>query len=57
MQQNYQHQTGIHYPAADFTAHLHGCIAFSKVDLMKGYHQATVAAVDVTKTLQSAPQL
>jgi hypothetical protein len=29
---------------------LHGCNVFSKIDLVKGYHQITVHAADIPKT-------
>ena len=34
----------------DAAAQLHGCTVFSKVDLVKGYHQVPVAPGDVPKT-------
>jgi hypothetical protein len=34
----------------DFSANLHGCCVFSKLDLPKGYHQVPVAAADIPKT-------
>jgi Reverse transcriptase (RNA-dependent DNA polymerase) len=39
----------------DFTSHLHGCTIFSKIDLVKGYHQVPVAAEDVPKTAIVTP--
>ena len=39
----------------DFTAELHGKKFFSKVDLMKGYHQIPVADEDVPKTAVITP--
>ena len=34
----------------DLSNGLHGCKIFSKVDLIKGYHQIPVAAEDIPKT-------
>ena len=39
----------------DFTADLHGKSIFSKIDLMKGYHQIPVAEEDVGKTAVITP--
>ena len=39
----------------DFTADLHGKSIFSKIDLMKGYHQIPVADADVRKTAVITP--
>ena len=39
----------------DFTSELHGKKVFSKVDLMKGYHQIPVADDDVKKTAVITP--
>ena len=39
----------------DFAAGLSGCTVFSKVDLMKGYHQIPVRAEDVPKTAIAMP--
>ncbi len=35
----------------DLSTGLHGCIIFSKNDLLKGFHQIPVAAQDIPKTL------
>ena len=34
----------------DFSSHLAGMKVFSKVDLVRGYHQSPVAAADIPKT-------
>ena len=39
----------------DFTAELHGKSVFSKIDLMKGYHQIPVADEDIGKTAVITP--
>ena len=39
----------------DFTAELHGKKVFSKIDLMKGYHQIPVAPKDIKKTAVITP--
>ncbi|KAK7877068.1 hypothetical protein WMY93_032223 [Mugilogobius chulae] len=39
----------------DFSAHLAGAIVFSKVDLVRGYHQVPVNAQDVPKTAVITP--
>ena len=39
----------------DFSARLHGCTVFSKIDLVKGYYQIPVAAADVHKTCVTTP--
>ena len=39
----------------DFSAQLQGCRFFSKVDLIRGYHQIPVAAEDVHKTVVITP--
>jgi hypothetical protein len=31
----------------DFTSHLHGCTVFSKINLVKGYHQVPVSPEDI----------
>ena len=39
----------------DFSAHLAGCTIFSKVDLVRGYHQVPVHPADVPKTAVITP--
>lgn len=39
----------------DFTANLDGCCIFSKIDLIKGYHQVPVAEEDIEKTAITTP--
>ena len=39
----------------DFTTNLHQCTIFSKVDLVKGYHQVPMAPEDVQKTAVATP--
>jgi hypothetical protein len=39
----------------DFTARLHGCRVFSKLDLKKGYYQVKVADGDICKTAVITP--
>jgi Reverse transcriptase (RNA-dependent DNA polymerase) len=39
----------------DLTSQLHGCTVFSKIDLVKGYHQVPVAAEDIPKTAIVTP--
>ena len=34
----------------DFSAHLHSCKVFSKVDLIRGYHQVPMHPYDIAKT-------
>ena len=48
----------VRYPVPhiqDFTARLSGCSVFSKIDLIRGYHQVPVAAADVPKTAVITP--
>jgi hypothetical protein len=39
----------------DLSNGLHGCRIFSKIDLVKGYHQILVATEDITKTAIITP--
>jgi hypothetical protein len=39
----------------DFNQHLNGCDIFSKLDLVRGYHQVPMAAADVPKTAIITP--
>jgi hypothetical protein len=39
----------------DLSNGLHGCTVFSKIDLVKGYHQIPVAAEDIPKTAIITP--
>jgi hypothetical protein len=39
----------------DLSNSLHGCTVFSKIDLVKGYHQIPVATDDIPKTAIITP--
>jgi hypothetical protein len=39
----------------DFSNKLHGAVIFSKIDLVKGYHQVPVAPDSVQKTAITTP--
>jgi hypothetical protein len=39
----------------DLSNGLHGCNVFSKINLVKGYHQIPVAAADIPKTAITMP--
>jgi len=39
----------------DMSAHLHGCTVFSKIDLVKAYHQVPVSPSDIPKTAIITP--
>ena len=39
----------------DFSSKLAGCTVFSRLDLVKGYHQVPVVAADVPKTAIITP--
>jgi hypothetical protein len=39
----------------DFTARLHSCMVFSKLDLRKGYYRVPVSAEDIPKTAVITP--
>jgi hypothetical protein len=39
----------------DLANGLHGCTIFSKIDLVKGYHQVPIATADISKTAIITP--
>jgi hypothetical protein len=39
----------------DISNRLHGCTMFSKIDLIKGYHQIPVVTADIPKTAIITP--
>jgi hypothetical protein len=39
----------------DLANGLHGCTVFSKIDLVKGYHQVPIAAANIPKTAIVTP--